>query len=141
MGCNLLDRDHEVLLRIIDRLKAALADREQRVLNGLLVSVEAYFDAHMESEEELMRVWEYPAREEHKREHDSVRGQMHVLADAVRRGRTELAETALQLLNDWTCTHILGSDRPLALHLNIVGATKRRAAPRARTFERSQPAA
>jgi hemerythrin len=142
LGCNLLDRDHEVLLRIVERLRGAIVDREQLVLSGLMVSVEAYFDAHMESEEELMRVWKYPALEAHKLEHDTVRSQMHVLADAIRNGHTELAETALQLLNEWTCSHILGTDRPLALHLNSVGATKRRGSPRVKTFDQQQqPAA
>jgi hemerythrin len=130
-----------VLFKIMERLKAALVDREQHLLDGLMLSVEAYFDAHLESEEELMRVWEYPHAEAHVREHTQFRSQIHVLAGAVRAGHTELAATTLDMLNEWLCQHVTGTDRPLALYLNSVGAGRKRLSARTKVLEQPQPAA
>ncbi len=130
LGCRLLDRDHEVLLRIMDRLQDAVEGRENRSLNGLMVALDAYFDAHLENEEELMRTWEYPQAAEHKLEHDGIRAQMRGMIDGIRAGQTEMAETAHGLLREWLCHHIAGTDRPLAQYLNRRGAARKLASER-----------
>ncbi len=132
LGCRLLDRDHEVLLRIMDRLQDAVDCRERRSINGIMVALDAYFDAHLENEEELMRTWEYPHTAEHKLEHDGIRAQMRGMIDAIRAGQTEMAETALGLLGEWICHHIAGTDRPLALFLNRRGVARKMASERRR---------
>jgi hemerythrin-like metal-binding protein len=127
LGCRLLDRDHEVLLRIMDRMGTAIREHQHRTLKGLMIALDAYFDAHFESEDDLMRAWDYPAHKEHAQEHEVMRARVHGLVASIRSCRTDLAQAALSMLQEWTCTHISETDRPLAQHLNRCGAARKMA--------------
>lgn len=128
LGCRLLDRDHEVLLRIMDRLGAAIKEHQERCVKGLTIALEAYFDAHFDCEDDLMRAWDYPAYEEQTQEHEAIRSYLCVLVDSIRSGQMELARTQLAVLQDRLCQHISGTDRLLGQHLNRCGAARKMAA-------------
>ena len=111
----------------MDRLGAAIREHQGRCVKGLTIALDAYYDAHFESEDDLMRAWDYPAREEHTQEHEAIGSRMRVLVDSVRSGHMEMAHTTLSVLQDRVCQHISGADRLLAQHLNRCGAARKMA--------------
>lgn len=118
LHCGLLDRDHQVLLDIIDRFEHALMRGEvDGMVRGLMLEVSAYFESHFENEEELMAATAFPGAAAHIAEHDRMRVQQHTFNDAARSGDRTNALTAVHTLKTWLNEHIAGMDRILSEHL------------------------
>lgn len=119
LGCRVLDRDHEIMLNLVEQLRAAIAGRRARqTLDRIFMELKAYFDAHFENEDELMEVSRFSERRPHQEEHERIRREIHAVAAALDDGERAAARLALLTLHDWMDSHIGGTDRVLAEHLN-----------------------
>ncbi len=114
-GHEALDRDHEVVLRLLDGLISGQSWRERRP-GAVEAELCAYLDAHFENEEQLMEQQEYPGTAAHKSEHVALKERVLSALDVCTRERSSIpiCPRALeQMLRD----HMLGADTEFAAFL------------------------
>lgn len=107
-----LDRDHDILFTILDKLKLGLhVAADSRA--SISAELRAYADAHFEHEEQLMERYRYPATSAHKEAHQQFRVQLEALV-----GACALPDAALQPLvaaiEGWIDSHLRDADARLA---------------------------
>ena len=110
-----LDRDHEILIAILERLQVPNVDKDG--LTVLAAQFLAYLDAHFEHEEDLMTRYEYPLAPAHKEAHQEMRVQAErlVAACVVRREAVPELISSIEL---WIESHMRGVDAQFAAFLN-----------------------
>jgi hemerythrin len=73
LGIAVVDRQHERLVAIINRLhEATIEGRGTDVISEILDELIIYTATHFRMEEKYFAQFEYPDAEEHKREHDAL---------------------------------------------------------------------
>jgi hemerythrin-like metal-binding protein len=110
-----LDRDHALLLALLERLKT-LAPADAPSIQKITVEFLAYLDAHCENEEALMDRYRYPARTDHKQAHDEMKRQAAPLL-----GVCEMTGSSVELvarIQSWIETHECAVDVEFARFLN-----------------------
>ena len=112
VGVDAFDRDHRILVDLINQLHDAYAaGHGDEALKPALDLLLAYTDKHFHREEALMVEYGYPERGHHHEEHEELKGQVQAFADALEAGRTEgLMLEMLGFLNNWLRLHILEED-------------------------------
>jgi len=104
-----LDRDHFLLLDLVEKLKNG--NKSETALTEFL----AYLDAHTEHEEELMELYRYPEKEAHKAAHDELKSEAARLLPGWQ--TTPVAEIAATI-EGWIKVHMLDADVRFAAFLN-----------------------
>lgn len=119
LGYGKLDRDHAILFEIMGQLGAAIeSGSPQNMLDRIMLSLRAYFDAHCDNEEDLMEQSQYPAAASHIVEHQKIRERVDSLAQWVSEGQASASIESLCAMQNWVATHIAHTDLALATHLN-----------------------
>lgn len=113
VGVERLDRDHQMLIEMINRIAGA-DDSEatrRRVIPEVLVTLIAYTVFHFQREEKVMLAMGYPEADIHREEHWSLTREVHLLQrrfserpDSINR------EEVLGFLIGWLNHHILLQD-------------------------------
>jgi hemerythrin len=113
VGVARLDRDHQVLIGLINRLavydsgKAAEAPVVAEVLSALV----AYTRFHFRREERVMEACGYPALETHREEHRLLADEVAALSVRFREAPDRVShQDLLRFLTDWLNHHILLQD-------------------------------
>ena len=115
VGVPAIDRDHRVLVGLVNQLAAA-EDRQDRInLEEVLDELVSYTLYHFDREERLMVAAGYPDLERHARAHRELADRVL----SVRRRffeveRDRLGDEILEFLVDWLRAHIMGEDRKYA---------------------------
>jgi hemerythrin-like metal-binding protein len=103
---------------LVRALKEALGNGEDRLKTAsLLRQLLAYSDAHFLSEQLLMRLYAYPAYEDHVQEHDRLVEELRTMAASWERGEGEAAGNLLQRVEEWLLVHMTTTDTVLAAYL------------------------
>jgi len=115
LGVAVVDRQHERLIGIINRLHEAMMEgRGTDVISEILDELIIYTATHFSMEEKYFAQFEYPDAEEHKREHDALIEKVSAFASdfdkAVRSSRSALATELLQFLQIWWRYHMMETD-------------------------------
>lgn len=113
VGVARLDRDHQILIGLINRIDEAGEDEttRNRVLPEVLAILIAYTVFHFEREEKVMRACGYPSIGTHHDEHRALTREVQELQRRYRRGDPELGrEEILTFLVGWLNHHILLQD-------------------------------
>ena len=115
LGIAVVDRQHERLVGIINRLHEAMVEgRGADVISEILDELIIYTATHFRMEEKYFAQFEYPDAEEHKREHDALIEKVNSFADdferALRSSRSDLAKELLQFLQIWWRYHMMETD-------------------------------
>jgi hemerythrin-like metal-binding protein len=116
-----LDRDHSILLQLVDELKegridpVVMADTGRRLL--------AYLDAHFEHEEELMDRFHYPDAAAHKEAHSRFRADAVSLISLYANSEAD-GKAILRSLRRWVETHVCDVDARLGCFLREHGVEK-----------------
>jgi len=115
LGITVVDRQHEALVGIINRLHAATLDgRGTDAIGETMDELIIYTATHFSTEEKYFAQFEYPHAEEHKREHDALIARVSALADdfnnAERSSRSALTKELLQFLQIWWQYHMMDTD-------------------------------
>ncbi len=76
------------------------------VLEGLI----DYTKTHFENEEKMMRKYNYPKYEEHKKEHDALVKDVMDFYQDFQAGKKAFTIELLKFLDDWVTNHILETD-------------------------------
>lgn len=115
LGIGVVDRQHEHLVEIINRLHTAtMANRGADVISEILDELIIYTATHFRMEEKYFAKFEYPEAEEHKREHEALVEKVGAFANAFeqtpRGARSALAMELLQFLQIWWRYHMMVTD-------------------------------
>jgi hemerythrin-like metal-binding protein len=113
-----IDEQHEGLFQASQELRRALLEGEQPArLDFLAARLATRVAAHFQNEERLMRLSRYSAMDWHERQHQTGRGLLAALIDAIRGHGTASPFDALDALTAWMLDHISVADRMLGAHL------------------------
>ena len=127
VGVEQLDRDHQRLIDIINRLAensetgAAAEESNEDQVRQCLYALMRYAESHFAREETVLKACGFPGMEHHLGEHEDFVKRIQKLTesfdDAPQKQSSLINKTLLQFLKDWLNHHILIEDmayRPLA---------------------------
>lgn len=113
VGVTRLDRDHQILIGLINRIDEAGDDdaARTRVFPEVLAILIAYTVFHFDREEKVLRVCGYPELRAHHEEHRALTREVQALQRRFRHGDEVLdREEILNFLTGWLNHHILLQD-------------------------------
>jgi len=115
LGVAVVDRQHERLVGIINRLhEATIEGRGTDVVGEILDELIIYTATHFRMEEKYFAEFEYADADEHKREHDALIEKVNSFANdfekALRSSRSDIAKELLQFLQIWWRYHMMETD-------------------------------
>lgn len=113
-----MEAEHQVQLGLVRALRESLGSGPDRAASGeLLRQLLDYSDAHFLSEQLLMRLYAYPAYEDHVQEHDRLVAELRSLAESWEKGEAESAGSLLARVEEWLATHMATTDGALEAYL------------------------
>ena len=107
LGVAVVDREHERLIGIINRLNDAITQRRGAdVISEIMDELIIYTATHFSMEEKYFAQFDYADADEHKREHDALIEKVSAFADELEKAtsdssRAALAGELLQFLQIW----------------------------------------
>ncbi len=112
LGIPSLDKDHQVLVRMLNDLADAVAQsKSQGVLEKVLAGLLNYTKTHFAREERHFDQHGYPDEAAHKREHAALTEKAFAVQAKLQDGNASvLGMEVLTFLKDWLVNHIQGSD-------------------------------
>lgn len=119
VGVPEIDRQHQILIGLINQLSDAADDSGVRVdIPAILDELVRYTEYHFSFEEKLMQDTNYRDYAEHQREHHTFINKMKELVGRLEHGEPVPGPELLRFLRDWLVSHILHVDRKLGDVLN-----------------------
>ncbi|WP_413206873.1 bacteriohemerythrin [Rhodospirillum sp. A1_3_36] len=112
LGIPSMDRDHRILVSLINQIPTALGDAEERViLSSVLNGLWDYTDFHFAREQAVLAAAGYAHGEEHGVRHEDLKAKVraYVEAYATDPAGVNLAEL-LDFMEHWLIDHILVED-------------------------------
>ncbi len=108
-----LDRDHQVLVGMINQLDEAIkAGRGRETVSSILDALLDYTTYHFGREEALMQACGYPDLEAHCHTHKVLRTQVAHIRDRHRGNPDTIYDReVLAFLKNWLISHIMGRDK------------------------------
>lgn len=111
-GITIIDRDHKVLVDLLNQVAAVIGDNEERaVMGSVLNSLSEYTHYHFSREEKLQEIAGYPGLDAHRRRHavlaaqvDDIRGRYRDEPESVK------GDEVRSFLRSWLVEHILKED-------------------------------
>lgn len=116
-GNPVLDRDHEQLVDIINRLEL-LTDQDHTEIGRVLCDLIDYVISHFGREEQLMLQTHYPGYDPHMLAHGQFFTDLIQFAYAFETGQHSLSTNMHQYLVQWLLNHEATEDKRLALYLS-----------------------
>ena len=119
VGIELLDRQHQQIVDVINRLiQEAKVDVGSETISILLTRLTAYADEHFRMEEQLLQKHEYPGLSEQKNEHLEYRKKIaHFCLETINHDES-VPRDLLRYIRDWWNLHILELDMDFKTYLN-----------------------
>jgi hemerythrin len=123
VGIASIDEQHKKLIAMLNELYNASNDglgaqAVGQTLSGLI----QYTIEHFQYEEQLFAQTNYPAAEEHKREHEELtRTVMDIREKFQEKPSATMPQEVLQFLVKWILDHTMGSDKNYSAHLIAAG--------------------
>jgi len=118
IGIEEVDDQHQYLIDRINRLwRALLEKRADGEVVWLIEDLHKYTQTHFVAEEALMRSFDYPKLEEHKRSHRNFEDYIRTAADEMIAGKP-ITMDLLHFLNDWLQKHIKVTDQDYARYVD-----------------------
>lgn len=117
VGIQEIDEQHKILVDLLNRLHEAIITRHEKdVIGGILSELIQYTIVHFAVEESLMRIFDYPDYEEHKRHHAELTGEVFKFQEKISKGEltAENSGASMELwkfLRKWLTEHILVDDK------------------------------
>lgn len=119
VGVKKIDEQHKELVKHLNSLYQALQEGKGKealgtVLDGLL----QYTKKHFSSEESLLKLYKYPAYEEHKQKHNKMKDHVARLKQKFDSGEISNPIEITNFLKDWLAKHIMETDKAYGPYLN-----------------------
>jgi len=123
VGIQEIDEQHKVLVGLVNEMHQAIHEhRGTETARQILDRLGDYARIHFAVEESLMRIFDYPGYEEHKKQHEELIGQFKLYQAKVQSGTAKISFELLHFLKLWLSQHILESDKEYAPHMLKLGA-------------------
>lgn len=118
-----IDEQHKKLFEMINALSRAIeAGEEGNGVADVLLKMVDYLSYHFQTEEDLMKRFNYPGYKEHRFQHaEFVLRTLNFEKKLQEGGEEKLSNEVLHYLKDWLIKHILVSDRKLGPFLQHHG--------------------
>jgi hemerythrin len=112
VGIEEIDEQHKVLFNLINRLYHGIVQQTdtvviQEIFNELI----QYTVVHFAVEESLMRIFDYPAYDEHRRYHEVLTKQVVDLHNKFTAAKVTVSMELLTFLRKWLTGHIMVEDK------------------------------
>jgi len=123
VGVELLDKDHQKLVKLINDLYDAMKEGHgKESLGSILDRLVDYTKIHFAHEEQYFAQSKYPHLADHKKEHDALTRQALDIQTQYKSGASGvLSLEVMNFLKDWLMNHIQGSDKKYGPYLNSHG--------------------
>jgi methyl-accepting chemotaxis protein len=122
VGFGEIDRQHQTLIDIANRLNAAMQSGQGRSACGTLLNeLVDYTVNHFAFEEGLMRQHGYPAQEHHLEQHRKLIADVSHFKQQFETGGASISIELMVFIRDWLMNHIMKVDKALARDLNARG--------------------
>jgi hemerythrin-like metal-binding protein len=118
LGVERVDDQHKRMVKIANTFLESLRQRsEEAVIRGALRDLREYTVYHFHDEEDFMEHIGYPELEDHRREHEKLKGQVKDYQEKIYRRKNIDVEEVRDFLKDWLLGHILDTDMKIAKFL------------------------
>jgi hemerythrin-like metal-binding protein len=107
-----MDRDHRILVSLINQIPAALGDAEEQVIvSSVLNGLWDYTDFHFAREQAVLDAAHYAHGEEHRVRHEDLKSKVRAYVEAYAKdpAGVDLADL-LDFMEHWLIDHILVED-------------------------------
>lgn len=121
VGVDAFDDQHRKLIDMINRLGRQLDRPKHKESVDLMHELIQYAMEHLEEEESLMRIHNYPELASHFEEHRKFRAKVVTFCADLKKNERETVAEAWQYLQDWLIHHILHTDRLYTAFFNEHG--------------------
>lgn len=123
VGVESLDEDHKRLIELLNRLHENVeAGKTGKALEKVIEQMVKYTQYHFTREEALFNQAGFPQAAEHHHEHEMLMRRALSLQARFENGQSrELSLEAMDVLQRWLSSHILGSDREYIPYLRAKG--------------------
>lgn len=112
VGIEEIDEQHKVLTRLINNLYEAIIKKtDLHTVDNILTELVEYTVVHFAVEESLMRIFDYPQYEEHKKHHQELASQVMDIREKVKARKTAVSMELLNFLRSWLTNHIMIEDK------------------------------
>ncbi len=116
------DDQHKKLIDLINQLHdAMMVGKGKDVMTDVLKSLVDYTRTHFAAEEAMMRLYNYPDYEQHKKEHNLLVVQVTDVQKQLGEGKMPITQSVMAFLKDWLQKHIQGNDKKYGPFLNGKG--------------------
>ena len=123
VGVELIDGQHQILFKIINRFYDATERKEnQTALSKLFNDVLDYTAMHFNIEETMMKQCAYPDIAKHHEIHQRLIERATEIQQDIDRGVAGAPHTAMKFLKDWLEQHIKGNDKQYTPYMTKLGA-------------------
>jgi hemerythrin-like metal-binding protein len=112
LGNEAIDRQHEHLAELVGKLYESVMARESKQVRA--ERLKAFYDcakSHFSSEEQLLRIHQYPKYLVHKAAHEGLALALSGLREEVVSGERELSVEYVELVKLWIVDHFFEFDR------------------------------
>ena len=117
-----IDEQHKQLIAIINELHDSMLEKKSGdIMARLFERLLRYVEVHFETEERLMKTYDYPGFDAHKAQHDDLAARVRSMQEDQQQGRIIVSVDVMNFLKDWLVRHIKGTDRLYADFLNSEG--------------------
>ena len=114
VGNDKIDKDHEALVGIINRLDSAVNNNHGAdVISEILSELSDYVGYHFDHEEQFMRRHHYPESEDHVQQHADLINGLDTLVYEFEATPNAVTADTLEFLKHWLVDHVKGSDMKL----------------------------
>jgi len=112
VGNDRIDREHQELIAIINRLADAMQQGSaNQIVGGIINELVMYTIRHFSDEERLFSATAYPAVDAHKEKHKFLIDKVQQLKADYAAGKVAIGVPLLQFLKDWLMEHIMKTDK------------------------------
>lgn len=112
---NLLDSQHKLIFEIVNKLHEAVKDRRSaKTIQGIIDDFVSTLLNHFDTEEELMRKYNFAFFNEQKIEHEALKKKIIHMQNVYIFGDIPLTPEMFTFLRTWLTEHIEGQDKKYA---------------------------
>ncbi len=118
VGIQEIDEQHQILVNLINMLYEAIIKRtDAKEVETILAELLQYTVIHFSVEESLMRIFDYPNYEDHKKTHQKLTSQVIELQNKFKNTQVSISVEVLHFLRHWLADHIMGDDKKYVPYL------------------------
>lgn len=126
VGLEEIDAQHKLLIDLINDMHDAISQQKGTdAVAGILTQLFDYTRIHFAVEESLMRIFGYPAYQEHKLQHDQLIRKLRKLQEKADSSTAPVAFELMHLLKIWLTKHIMDTDKKYEAYFLQAGASPR----------------